>query len=158
MKHDSASSEGTAKAAWGNACIYGTAKAEILCLGIEILMHNMGYMSFSVKKWKQPWFFLVLFLSKQKRTRLIRPQKLASLHFCYLTQNRFLYLIISFSKETLWSAFFILAKTVLKSVKNKILFELACRHSNEFVTVRPWAMNAACGVFILFSFLNPFWR
>jgi len=24
-------------------------------------MHNMGYIRFSVKKWKQPWFFLVLF-------------------------------------------------------------------------------------------------
>ena len=44
-----------------------TAKAEIFWLGIEMLMHNMGYISFSVKKWKQPWFFLVLFCIRTKK-------------------------------------------------------------------------------------------
>jgi len=40
------------------------------------------------------------------------------------------------------SAFFILAKNDLKSVKNKILFELACRFANKYVTARPRAIAA----------------
>jgi hypothetical protein len=41
--------------------------------------------------------------------------------------------------------FFILAKTVLKSVKNKILFELAGRLANKFMKVRPRAIITAYG-------------
>jgi hypothetical protein len=53
-------------------------------------------------------------------------------------------------------AFFILAKTDLKSVQNKILFELACRNAEKFITVKPRAIIYAQGEFILFSFLNQF--
>ena len=70
--------------------------------------------------------------------------------------DQFLHLFMSLYSKKYRSAFFILAKTVLKSVKNKILFELACRYANKFMTGRPRVMNAAYGEFILFSFLKPF--
>ena len=59
----------------------GRTKAEIFWLGIEILMHKMGYIRFGVKKWKQPWFFLVLFCIKTKKNNANRTAKLASPHF-----------------------------------------------------------------------------
>ena len=59
----------------------GSTKAEIFWLGIEILMHKMGYIRFGVKKWKQPWFFLVLFCIKTKKNNANRTAKLASPHF-----------------------------------------------------------------------------
>ena len=55
-----------------------TAKAEFLWIGIEILMHNMGYISFSIKKWKQPWFFLVLFCVKTKKNNVNKRMEFRS--------------------------------------------------------------------------------
>ena len=56
---------------WGTCpTTSGSTKAEIFWLGIEILMHNLCYISFSVKKWKQPWFFLVLFFVKTKKNNV----------------------------------------------------------------------------------------
>ena len=53
-------------------------------------------------------------------------------------------------------AFFILAKTDLKSVKNKILFELDSRFNETHVTIKPREKIRDLSEFILFSFLSQF--